>query len=236
MKNFYSSLKEVYGPTSVGSSPLLSAHGTKLISEKNKILERWADHFDGVPNKLSSIHDKAIERLPQVPVNESLDVTPTQEEVQIAIRQLSSGKALGSDSIPAEIYNEGGFALTGKILTLFQLIRMKEQLQQDFKDTFIIYVYKRKGNRQACDNHCGNSLLSISGKIKARILLNHLNNHREHGLLRESQCGFCKELGTVDMVFAARQLQKKCQEQNSDFYSTYVDLTKAFNMVSRDGL
>ena len=38
------------------------------------------------------------------------------------------------------------------------------------------------------------------------------------------------------MVFAARQLQEKCQEQNSDLFSTYVDLTKAFDTVSREGL
>ena len=38
------------------------------------------------------------------------------------------------------------------------------------------------------------------------------------------------------MVFAARQLQEKCQEQNVGLYSTYVDLTKAFDTVSRDGL
>ena len=49
MKNFYSSLKEVYGPTSASSSPLLSADGTKLKSG-NKILEKWAEHFDGVLN------------------------------------------------------------------------------------------------------------------------------------------------------------------------------------------
>ena len=38
------------------------------------------------------------------------------------------------------------------------------------------------------------------------------------------------------MVFAARQLQEKCQEQNTDLYSPFVDLTKAFDSVSRDGL
>ena len=38
------------------------------------------------------------------------------------------------------------------------------------------------------------------------------------------------------MVFAARQLQEKCQEQNSELLSTYVDLTKAFDTVSRGGL
>ena len=38
------------------------------------------------------------------------------------------------------------------------------------------------------------------------------------------------------MVFAARQLQEKCQEQNVDLYSIYVDLRKAFDTVSREGL
>ena len=38
------------------------------------------------------------------------------------------------------------------------------------------------------------------------------------------------------MVFAARQLQEKCQEQNSDLYLTNVDLIKAFDTVSREGL
>ena len=109
-------------------------------------------------------------------------------------------------------------------------------MPQELKDAAIVHLYKRKGNRQSCDNHRGISLLSIAGKILARVLLNRLIVHLENGLLPESQCGFRKERGTVDMVFAARQLQEKCQEQNVDLYSTYVDLTKAFDTVSRDGL
>ena len=38
------------------------------------------------------------------------------------------------------------------------------------------------------------------------------------------------------MIFAARQLHEKCQEQNEDLYMTFIDLTKAFDTVSRDGL
>ena len=45
-----------------------------------------------------------------------------------------------------------------------------------------------------------------------------------------------KDRGTIDMIFTARQLQEKCQEQNVDLYMTFVDLTKAFDTVSRDGL
>ena len=38
------------------------------------------------------------------------------------------------------------------------------------------------------------------------------------------------------MIFTARQLQEKCQEQNMDLYMTFFDLTKAFDIVSREGL
>ena len=38
------------------------------------------------------------------------------------------------------------------------------------------------------------------------------------------------------MIFTARQLQGKCQEQNVDLYMTFVDLTKDFDTVSRDTL
>ena len=85
------------------------------------------------------------------------------------------------------------------------------------------------------------SLLSISGKILAKILLNRLNAHLDKaGLIPESQCGFRKDRRTIDMIFTARQLQEKCHEQNVDLYvtsyKTFVDLTKAFDTVSRDGL
>ena len=41
---------------------------------------------------------------------------------------------------------------------------------------------------------------------------------------------------TVDMIFTVRQLQEKCREQQQPFYLAFIDLTKAFDMVSRTGL
>ncbi|BHF85232.1 hypothetical protein SprV_1002839500 [Sparganum proliferum] len=38
------------------------------------------------------------------------------------------------------------------------------------------------------------------------------------------------------MIFAARQLQEKCQEMRTHLYSNFVDLTKAFDTVNREGL
>ena len=73
---------------------------------------------------------------------------------------------------------------------LFQCMWRKEAIPQYFKDASIIHLCKRKGNPQVCDNHRGISLLSIAGKLLAKILLNRLNAHLgQAGLIPESQLG-----------------------------------------------
>nr|VZI41697.1 unnamed protein product [Spirometra erinaceieuropaei] len=110
------------------------------------------------------------------------------------------------------------------------------EVPQDFKDATIVHLYKRKGICQICDNHRGTSLLNIAGKIFPRILLNRLNNHMEQGLLPKSQCGFRRHRGTTDMIFAARQIQEKCQKMRNHPYSTFVDLTKGlWNTMQKFG-
>jgi len=150
--------------------------------------------------------------MPQVEINNSFAEPPLESEVQKAIKSLSNGKTTGSDSIPAEVFKAGGPVLLQKLTELFQSMWQQETIPQEPKDASIVHLYKRKGNRQSCDNHRGISLLAIAGKILARVLLNRLIQHLEDGHLSESQCGFRKGCGTADMVFAARQLQEKCQE------------------------
>ena len=120
MKSFYNALKEVYGPTPSSASPFLSADGKILIIDRVKILERWAEHFQGVLNSPSVINDEAISRLPQLPINTSLDDPPTLLETQTDIKLLSCGKAPGSDSIPAEVYKTGGLSLDEKTRNLLE--------------------------------------------------------------------------------------------------------------------
>ena len=89
MKKFFDALKTVYGPQSSGTTPLLSADGTSLLADKEAILKRWAEHFDGVLNRPSSINDEAINRLPQVECNPLLDELPTISETVKAIKLLA---------------------------------------------------------------------------------------------------------------------------------------------------
>ena len=84
--------KVVYRPQSSESSPLLSADGTTLLTDKKQILERWAEHFNMVLNRPSEINNEAIAHLPQLVTNHELDTPPSYEEVSKAIKQMTSGK------------------------------------------------------------------------------------------------------------------------------------------------
>ena len=103
------------------------------------------------------------------------------------------------------------------------------------RDSKIITIYKNKGERNDCNNYRGISLRSIVGKVFARVILIRLQKLPER-IYPESQCGFRAERSTIDMIFSLRQLPEKCREQHMPLYIAFIDLTKAFDLVSRDGL
>ena len=73
------------------------------------------------------------------------------------------------------------------------------------------------------------------GKLFARVVLNRLKKLADR-VYQESQCGFRRNPSTIDMIFSLRQLQEKCREQNKSLYTVFIDMTKAFDFMSRDGL
>ena len=171
--------------------------------------------------------------IPQWDTNMSLSTLPTIEEVLVSIKQLTSGKAPGSDGIPPDIFKHGGTAVAEELLKLFTMIWEEGGVPQDFKDADLVHLYKNKGDIKCCDNHRGISLLCIPGKILARLLLNRLFKHIDNiGLVPESQCGFRLGRGTTDMNYALRQIMEKCKLYSEDLYLLFIDLTKAFNTVA----
>ena len=232
IKHFYDPLMCVYAPSTSGSSPMYSADDAILITDEKEIVGKWAEHFSDVLNRPSSINDEAIQRLAQVDMNPNRNVL-CEDEVAKAIKQMSSGKSPGPDGTPAEVFKSGGPSLQ-KLTALFQSSWEIEILPQEFKDATIVHIYKRRSNKRSCDNLRGIFLLSIAGKIMARVLLSRLLKHLEQGHLPESQCGFRTGWGTTDMVFAAHQTRRRVWSNTKT--SILLLLRRAFDTVSREGL
>ena len=108
-------------------------------------------------------------------------------------------------------------------------------MPQDMRDAKIITLYKNKGDRGDCNNYRGVSLLNVAGKIFAKVILKRLQTLADQ-VYPDTQCSFRSGRSTIDMIFSLRQLQEKCREQQKPLCVAFVDLTKAFDIVSREGL
>uniref|UniRef100_A0A2C9LM67 Reverse transcriptase domain-containing protein n=1 Tax=Biomphalaria glabrata TaxID=6526 RepID=A0A2C9LM67_BIOGL len=83
-------------------------------------------------------------------------------------------------------------------------------------------LYKNKGDRSDCNNYRGIALLSIVGKVFARVILLKPQKLADR-VNPESQCGFCSGRSTIDMTFSIRHLQEKCREQRMPLYIAFID-------------
>ena len=119
---FYNSIIRIYGPTQWTVAPVHSTDGSTLLKDKNDILERWADYFWEMLNRINPSDPSALEELPTLPQVPELDLCPTLEEVRVAIETLKNNKAPGEDSIPSKVFKYGGPQLVNQLTKFFTLM------------------------------------------------------------------------------------------------------------------
>ena len=104
------------------------------------------------------------------------------------------------------------------------------KVPSDWEQSFIVCLYKRKGDALERGNYCGLKLTEQVMKVLERIV---------DGLIRQlvsiddSQFGFVPGRGTTDTIFVVRQLQEKYLAANKRLYMAFIDLEKVFDQVPR---
>ena len=139
MKRFYKNLRSVYGSKVSGFAPVKDSDGMTLLTTREAVLQRWADHFNLVLNQPSSFDSSVINDLHPSPTSSSLDATPTLVEVQKVIKALTAGKAPGCDGIPQEVFKYGGNEVSSQLRKFFALCWHEGKIPQDFKNSSIVH-------------------------------------------------------------------------------------------------
>ena len=195
-------------------------------------MDRWSEYYLVLYSRENVVTETAINAAEPLPVMRELDELSSEKEFSDVIGRLVKGKATGSDGISSEIIKCAKPALLTKLVCHCW---EEATVHQDTRDAIIITLYKNKGNRDDCNKYRGISLLSIVGKTFARVILNRLQKLAER-VYPEAQCGYRRARSTSDKLFSLRQLQEKCREQQMPLNIAFIDLTKAFYLVSRSGL
>jgi hypothetical protein len=231
-QDMYSGIRKALGPAIRKTAPLRASDGS-VITDRSKQMDRLAEYYGELYSQDRTITEAARDVLEQQPVMTDLDDLPSREELCTAIDSLANGKSPGKDGIPSELLKVSKDTVFFQ--HLFELLCQcweEGRVPQEMRDSNIVTLYKNKGDRSDCNNYRGISLLCVVGKAFARVVLSRLQLLAAR-VYPESQCGFRAERSTVDMIFALRQLQEKCQEQRKSLYIVFIDLTKAFDLVSR---
>ena len=85
---FYEAQKAVYGLSHQIQAPLRSSDGSTLLTDKEAILQRWSEHFEGLFSDRCTVQESTLAKIPQVDVKLELDDPPAIEEIRKATMQL----------------------------------------------------------------------------------------------------------------------------------------------------
>ena len=138
----------VNGPSHQIQIPLRSSDESTLLTNKEAILQRRSEHFEGLFSDRRTVQEPSPAKIPQVDVKLEPDDPPTREEIRKATMQLKVGKSPGIDGIPAEVYQHGGETVLDKLQDLFTNCWEKWTLPQDLRNAVIFSLNKNKGDNQ----------------------------------------------------------------------------------------
>ena len=212
-------------------APVKGKDGRLLTTEKEQE-ERWREHFSEVLNRPPP---PTITEIPEAETDLDISIEPpSKQEIIAAIKTLKNKKAPGEDNLNAELFKMDPELAAEILLPLFVSIWEQKIIPEDWTQGIIVKIPK-KGNLQECSNWRGITLLSIPGKILAKIIILRMNNAVDK-VLRNEQAGFRKERGCIEQIFALRNIIEQCTEWQRQLFVNFIDFEKAFDSLHRESL
>uniref|UniRef100_A0A3B4FLA9 Reverse transcriptase domain-containing protein n=1 Tax=Pundamilia nyererei TaxID=303518 RepID=A0A3B4FLA9_9CICH len=163
--------------------------------------------------------------------DEGDDLPISGGEVTEAVKQLLGGRAPGVDEVCPEFLKALDVVGLSWLTRLYNVAWRSGAVPLDWQTGVVVPIFK-KGDRRVCSNYRGITLLSLPGKVYARVL-----ERRVRPLVKpriqEEQCGFRPGRGTLDQLFILSRILEGAWEFAQPVYMCFVDLEKAFDRVPR---
>jgi exonuclease III len=201
----------------------------RVLTDASSVLGRWKEYFEGLMNE----ENEREEREEEVTAVDQEVETISKDEVRRALKRMKSGKALGPDDIPVEVWKCLGEVAIEYLTGLFNRILDGEKMPEEWRRSVLVPIFKNKGDVQSCENYRGIKLMSHTMKLWERVVESRL---RAEVNICEQQYGFMPKKSTTDAVFALRMLIEKYRECQRELHCVFVDLEKAYDRVPREEL
>ena len=213
----------------VGGGCIKDSSGLLTVDE-DKVREVWRAHFDDLLNvEFSWDKDSLVESDAISGPAECI----SKEEVRAAMAAMKVGKAGGPSGVVSEMLKAAGEDGVEWVTDLCNAVVREGKIPEDWKKSWLVTVYKGKGDALECGSYRGIKLLDHVMKVFERVIDKKI---RSIVKLDDMQFGFTPGKSTTDAIFIVRQIQEKFISKKKDLWMAFVDLEKAFDRVPREVL
>ena len=196
--------------------PCMRCEDGKLRMQLKDMLKLWKDYCENLLNE-ENLWDNTLE----VEKNVGPVKVITVEEVRNAMGKLKKGKAAGPSGVPIDAIRlcnvEGTLAKIGNGMM------NGEGMPTSWRKSVLIPLYKGKGDAKECTSYRSLKMLEHAMKVLERVFEERLC---EKVKINEMQMDFLPRKGTIDAIFAVRQLIEKNGKIGKELYFVFVDLEK----------
>ncbi|KAK3565046.1 hypothetical protein QTP86_032470 [Hemibagrus guttatus] len=201
----------------------------RMLTSEESVQRRWKEYFEELMNEENE-REKRVEGVNSV--EQKVDKI-RKDEVRKALKRMKSGKAVGPDDIPVEVWKCLGEAAVEFLTSLFNRVLESERMPGEWRRSVLVPIFKNKGDVQSCSNYRGIKLMSHTMKVWERVVEARLRKVVE---ICEQQYGFMPRKSTTDAIFALRILMEKHRDGQRELHCVFVDLEKAYDRVPREEL
>ncbi|KAK3574702.1 hypothetical protein QTP86_015150, partial [Hemibagrus guttatus] len=201
----------------------------RVLTSEESVQRRWKEYFEELMNEENE-REKRVEGVNSV--EQKVDKI-RKDEVRKALKRMKSGKAVGPDDIPVEVWKCLGEAAVEFLANLFNSVLESERMPEEWRRSVVVPIFKNKGDVQSCSNYRGIKLMSHTMKVWERVVEARLRKVVE---ICEQQYGFMPRKSTTDAIFALRILMEKYRDGQRELHCVFVDLEKAYDRVPREEL
>ncbi|KAK3506016.1 hypothetical protein QTP70_003118 [Hemibagrus guttatus] len=201
----------------------------RVLTSEESVQRRWKEYFEELMNEENE-REKRVEGVNSV--EQKVDKI-RKDEVRKALKRMKSGKAVGPDDIPVEVWKCLGEAAVEFLASLFNRVLESEKMPEEWRRSVLVPIFKNKGDVKSCSNYRGIKLMSHTMKLWERVVEARL---RKVVGICEQQYGFMPRKSTTDAIFALRILREKYRDGQRELHCVFVDLEKAYDRVPREEL
>ncbi|MCI4382174.1 hypothetical protein PGIGA_G00260740 [Pangasianodon gigas] len=201
----------------------------RVLTSEESVQRRWKEYSEELMNEENE-REKRVEGVTSV--EKKVDKI-RKDEVRKALKRMKSGKAVGPDDIPVEVWKCLGEAAVEFLTSLFNRVLESEKIPEEWGSSVLVPIFKNKGDVQSCSNYRGIKLMSHTMKLWERVVEARLRKVVE---ICEQQYGFMPRKSTTDAIFALRILMETYRDGQRELHCVFVDLEKAYDRVPREEL